>query len=127
MEVNVYIAALSFLLNLQHRLISRARWKWAGSIGGSDCWLPANETARRKFGRRTVAYTIGRDIYFRSRKYRNDVGYKAHEREHVRQFEREGLGFEARYTAALITHGYEKNPYEIAARKAAARARRKAG
>ena len=48
-------------------------------------------------------------------------GLLAHELEHVKQW-REDVLFPLRYALATLRHGYRNNPYEVAARVAAAAA-----
>jgi hypothetical protein len=48
--------------------------------------------------------------------------WRAHEEEHKRQFKEEGwIKFVVKYFYYNLTKGYQNNPYEISARKAAER------
>lgn len=103
----------------------RARWAYAGKHKKGHCWLPANAAARREFSG-IGAYTRGVNMYFSNDWYFMHAGYRAHEYEHVKQYLKEGSAFEKNYERANRKYGYHNNPYEVAARKAAKKALRKA-
>lgn len=88
-------------------------WPWTQPLAGRilPSWLAIS------LGRHVIAW---RDL---------DEAELAHELEHVRQWQAHGLAFPIAYLMASLRardggrHWYTDNPYEVAAREAAARRR----
>ena len=74
-----------------------------------------------RMGGPAAAVTLGRTIVFHP-EARCTRQLLAHELEHVRQWREDPLLFPLRYALATLRHGYRDNPYEVAARAAAAAA-----
>ena len=64
------------------------------------------------------AVTIGRHVFVHPDAAENSVLVR-HELEHVAQWERGGLAFSLDYVWQTVLHGYERNPFELAADSAA--------
>lgn len=73
--------------------------------------------ARALLPKRYLAITLASHVLTREPRLSESV--LRHERVHVEQWKRHGkLGFLIRYLWCHFRHGYEKNPYEIEARRA---------
>jgi len=81
-------------------------------------YAPMGSKLRKRF-RNMFAFTVGRCIFMEKRKYLDDPEITNHEVEHINQYKRLGLWFPILYTVYHITHGYDDNPFEVEARKAA--------
>lgn len=80
-------------------------------------WLPALGGRLSGMGGPAAAVTLGRTIVLHPDTPPTERLLR-HEMEHVRQWRRAPLTFPLRYALAHIRHGYEANPYEVAARVA---------
>lgn len=74
----------------------------------------------RRRGWKECAITIGQTAYFSCDESQVSDAWHRHEDEHKQQWKRDGwIWFTTRYLFWSAIYGYDNNPYEIAAEKAA--------
>lgn len=82
-------------------------------------WLPALAGRLGGMGSAAAAVTIGRNILVHPRTQLS-ARLLRHELAHVRQWERSPLRFPLTYVWQHVRHGYDRNPFELEARRAEA-------